>query len=183
MSFPLLGSGQLPQDFITQTRRAWKSLKPLHVHHLLSKPEAPSRAWAGLGATAGKVGDPRSPRSQVPHPPPGWSTCQAATQTGAKWGGSPNLPKPDRLVWALVREVVRDRAVVASQGELVPKGRDRGEKEEGGRREPPEVSLETRGSPGDRPQGPGEVVQDPLTLEQIFIIKHFRHTPKERLNQ
>lgn len=113
--FPFPHNGR--QDFIPHTRGACKSLNPPSLPHLLREPEAPSRAWAGPGATAGQEGDPRSPRSQAAPPPPRWSTCQAATQTGATWGGSPNLPKPDRLVWALAGEAVRDGAVLASQGE------------------------------------------------------------------
>lgn len=93
---------------------------------------------------AGQGGDPLSLRSQVTPPPPGWSTCQAATQRGAKWGGSPNLPKPDGLVWALVGEPVSNRAVLASQGKLGPKGSDMGQEEEGAYLV---FSLEMRGSP------------------------------------
>lgn len=54
---------------------------------------------------------------------------------------------------------------------MASKGEGEGQKRDGeGRKEgAPSLSLEIRGSPGERPQGPGEVVQDPLTLEQILL--------------
>lgn len=88
-------SSQLPQDFPTQTRRAvlalraWKPLYTSPVSHLPTRPGASSRACTGPRATAGQVGDARSPRSQATPPPLGWSTCQAPAQRAAKWGGLP----------------------------------------------------------------------------------------------
>ena len=91
----------LGEDRLAQ--RAWKSHLPHpSVHYLPPEPGASSKG-RGL-SRAGREGAPEVPDPRLPPPPSRWSTCQATTQREAKWGG---LPKPDRLVWALVGEAVR----------------------------------------------------------------------------
>lgn len=163
------GPGQGPSGPVAQVGR-WTetpcpSCSPAWHPQLLPHQPAPK----GLDGsdqehcTSSQGRTPSRPPRQGPQqgrsspPPLGGAPVGQPPREEPRRAGSPNLPKPDRLVWA--PQGRRSGSGSSGQpGKLGPAG-GRERQGEGGSGPPPEVSLETRGPPGPARRGKGRAVQ------------------------